>query len=51
MSIRSRVNRFAEYVEGLRACAGAVEAGRKPNARALAQIGLAADTFENVKLR
>ena len=50
-SFRDRVTGFADYMSGLRDCAAAVEAGRKPSARALNSIGLDPKLFDGVNWR
>jgi hypothetical protein len=50
-SFRDRVSGFATYMSGLRECAAAVEAGRKPSARALNSIGLDPKSFDGINWR
>ncbi|WP_188052192.1 hypothetical protein [Aureimonas fodinaquatilis] len=45
----SRFRNFAEYFDGIRACAAAVEAGRKPSRAALKAARIDPDAFYGIQ--
>ncbi len=46
---QNRFRSFLDMMSGARECAAAVEAGRKPSARALRSLNLPVDAFDDVK--
>ncbi|WP_185984928.1 hypothetical protein [Aureimonas mangrovi] len=47
-SIRGSLRNIGRFMEGVRECAAAAEAGRRPSRQALSAIGIDADAYYSI---